>query len=409
MCQLLRELSGTLSFVEDSTSYEIPIGLPQALQKLLHHIVPDAKILLCPLRDNSNLANYNYSVFDLAELYSRRASGLLEEKEFAKVFGNKPNKFFIVSFPAIEKDNFFSHCAFAHEIGHQVAERYLLKESASELSKKILERIEKERKTDSHLESIFGEAQDPLFKAHARSAIVERIQWLRYGFLHELMSDITAIHLLGPASLLSMFDFAAPYDIDGLPPPGDYHPPWRYRLREAYKEAEHLQIVESIAAISGEASVIAAKDAALMFFRRIKAEVDQTTDHSNLRSRYDIRIAIDLVEETLSSCRDFVRAELDTYRYNKELIMKECPELIVRLSLGVPPNEVNQGDKHVPVDFRSAINAGWFYKLCGLAVPDHGGKKGGPEDLVKLNRLVQKAIELATLQSEILSEAQSEK
>jgi hypothetical protein len=54
----------------------------------------------------------------------------------------------------------------------------------------------------------------------------------------------------------------------------------------------------------------------------------------------------------------------------------------------------------VPAEFRSALNAGWFYKLSKLAVPADGSKEATLLDLGRLNRPVQKGIEFATVQKE---------
>jgi hypothetical protein len=93
---------------------------------------------------------------------------------------------------------------------------------------------------------------------------------------------------------------------------------------------------------------------------------------------------------------------LGSIAYPSALLDRECPELLMRLAIAVPPNEILQDDKFVRADFRFAINAGWFYKLSGMTLPDESGKTADLDALARLNRLLRKAIELATLQMEFV-------
>lgn len=361
------------------------------------------------MRHYYNFGNYNYSIFDLGASYKRFLSELLDDQDMAQLFGDPPKKFLIVSFPAIEKDNLLLHSVFAHEVGHQMADKYLSGEDTTNLTTRIMEIIEGEKKNFPDLDKIFGEKEDPLFKTQYRQQILKIIYDLRNGFLHELLSDIAAVHLLGPAGLISMAQFASVENIDRIPPPWDFHPPWRYRFREAYKEIVELKFGESIENIAGKATVIAAKDAALRFLQQLKKSVDTYEDRANIDRSYNVKIAINLVEEVLQPARDFVRRGLAEIRYTKDLVEKQCPDLITRLSLGVPPNELIKEGKSFPVDFRSAINAGWFYRLSRIALPSETGEQGGLDDLDRLNRLVQKGIELAILHAEFNSTGGIEK
>jgi hypothetical protein len=165
--------------VEDSTSSDIPLGLPEILQSLLSYVVPDCKIVLCPMRDFFNLGNYNYAILDLAGLYSSIVTNFFDPTEKVEVFGSIPKKLFVVSFPAVEKENILLHSVFGHEVGHQVAEKYLSIEDTSGITTKIISLIDKEKNENKTLKNAI-EGREPLFRAQ---------------FIQNLISQITAVQI----------------------------------------------------------------------------------------------------------------------------------------------------------------------------------------------------------------------
>jgi len=394
----LRTFSTLLTLVENATSSDIPLGLPKALQNLISQLVPGARILFCPMHDS-----YNYSIFDIWEGLRNSLEGLLGDEEKTLIFGDKNKKYLIVSFPLIEKDNVLLHSVFAHEIGHQIAWQFLEAEETSDLPSKILALIEREIPNYKELSEIFGEEKDPLFKAQMRQGVINRIFELREGFIQELISDISAVHLFGPAGLMSLVEFSASYDLDNIPSFGDAHPPWRYRFRQAYGELEYLGYAEIIEGLSGQSPIPTIKSSVSRFFQYTKELTVKMDDRLMIEKAYVVKISIDLLEEVLDSAKDFVRYKLKIVSYKPEVLKRDCQDLLMRLAMGVPPNETIHGKVYIPVDFRSALNAGWFYKLSRLTIPYGNIGEYALEDLLKLNRLIQKGIELATIQSEFNS------
>ncbi len=392
LANFFRDFSTTLTLVENATSSEIPLGLPEVLEDQISKIAPGSKILICPLLDM-----YNYSVNDLSQYFRDALDPLLDQNEARDLFGDESKRYFVASFPLMERENFLLHCVFFHELGHLIADQHVAEEGDKRLSEKILMMIEKEKARYSDLGEIFGEKSDPLFKAHLRRAVLDRIQELRNGLLGEVISDLAAVHVCGPAGLISLVHLAFADDPDQIPGPGDVHPPWRFRFREAYAELKHLGYIDAIRELPGRFPLDYIKDAALKFLEDIEIFAARDDDKKRIATDFHVKIATDLVHEVLQSAKEFVRNKLRDRRYTADLLKRECPELATRLAFGVPPNEMNPG---APADFRSALNAGWFYKLSKLAVPAEGGKEATLLDLSRLNRLVQKGIELATVQKE---------
>lgn len=376
-CQILSSLAEDLRFISGASSSLVPAPLIPAIDSLVAGLFPDRTILL------RVQATYNFEVFEVFENYKEMLSHLLEQTEIDQIFGS--TRLLIISMPEIENASVLLQPTIGHELGHRIADQLLDNEDQTELLHSIEERIGDLRWANSRI----GDLPE-LFQIPTRQHVFDTILQARRRALEELVSDLVGFQLFGPSALFSVEYIAATDTWDGVPSEDyDFYPPWRYRLRELLAFAGVPELTGAIARLEGEEPVPAIREAAIGRLRTLEAIAGEDTDKSAIEDDELLRRAYTDVEAALRNSRQHVSEALGPSAYGLESFVREVGRLLERLALGVPPDEV---DGTTP-DFRSAIAAGWLYRVSYLPLPFSADGTWTAECDRAINRLVEKAIE----------------
>jgi hypothetical protein len=364
------------------------------LGALMAKLEPNATLVAWPQ------SSYNYSIRDLLAPLKRVTQNLLSREAHQAVFSSVPGPLNFVSFPRIERDNVLLHATFGHELGHPLATEFLETERATAVYSTALRRL-----TDS-LMTHYGLSTDRKgalvgSKEQVKAYVggLQRVLILRKRGLQELISDSVGVMLFGPSALFASYDILSLGELDEPPGTGTY-PPRRFRLRAIKelldKEGYTAALKTALAASDSEPSVSAALS---RYLQHVNAMTSQQTDRSNLGLDPLVKLAYDWIEETIPLGTDFVRSKLDQVRYAPQRITLEVPELVERLRIHVPPSEVGVPPHAEMIDWRSALVAGWAYRLH-MAEDPRARSPEALEESETINRLVLRAVEFTILSEE---------
>lgn len=382
ICWFLKRLTTHLRYLEAASSRRIPPALIPPLERLMKRLVPDSEVLM------RMQWSYNYTIFEILRPYREALEQLLEPDEISAIFEKSPTHLYVVSFPAAEHLNILLHTILAHEAGHRIAERFLAAEDPRAVLASIESRVSDAIWFDSQINTYVPD--DALA---IKQRIYAQILRVRRRGLEELISDFVGYYLFGPAFLFSVQQLALHDSLDALPEFPDYYPPWRFRLREIYSLVEGDGILGLVQALGGDEPIPTVRDSVLESLTDIRATIGATVDKDAIQTQGLLRRAYEEIDVVLPQLPTYVETQLNTLVYAPIKVMNELPDLVVRLSLGIPPNETQAGI----TDLRSGINAGWFYRLAGIPLPFSTDREWSVEDDVRLNRLVIKAVQYIDL------------
>ncbi len=389
-CESLRTLAGHLQYIETANSARVPASLIGPVGTLVNSIVPNARVLLCAQWD------YNYTVFDVAALYREMLSRLIGKPSLDKIIG-KTTKFFIVAVPAVEELNILLHSLLGHEIGHEIATRYLGKEDQKALMASIWAWVGNLTWLHPDINALPAD-----LLLDTRRAAFDKLLKARNRALEELISDLVAYALFGISAVFAMQDMAATDNLDALPEEQyDFYPPWRLRLRTLFAELSRDKTNVELLAAESEDPNDQIKTSARERLEELKKTVADSSDWTAINSDELMKRAYRGLAGTPRCAGAFVRRELVTSRFSPKILSEEVAVLIDRITLGIPPDENKNGS--VP-DFRSAIAAGWFYHIGRLPLPYTVDRQWESGDDETLNRLVLKAVESIVLRNQFAEE-----
>ena len=381
----VQELGAHLRYVDGAVTTKLPWSLPRPLEKLTEEFLPQTTLMLRPQW------KYNYSInaIDLGEYYKYQLQNILSENKIKKVFSDFPAGFHIISFPSIEKTNVVLHCDLGHEIGHLIVKKFMdfeYKKSAYliELRGKISKRVKKE---------------PDLLPLEEGAEITRQLKIavdIRRRGLEEILSDIFAMRLLGPAALFALFEIAIGDKLDLAPKPSSYYPPWRTRLRHSLGTLEEAKLLPTFDKLPVE-------DPTKNVAQRIKVIeniVNDKSDQKAIKEDWLTKLAYDSVDEAIPHFREFLRENYNNKFITHCDLYEQVYDLLDRLRKRITPNATNSFPNEEPAKFQSILNAAWFYRISDLTdlFPDNKLNKHYEEDFRTLNLLTLKAIEFSYIQ-----------
>lgn len=216
--------------------------------------------------------------------------------------------------------------------------------------------------------------------------------------LQELISDAVSYHLCGVSALFALDEFSSSSDVlDTLPDPGSgFYPPWRYRIRQLITIAYSEGLPDAIGRITGPHPTKLIVEKSLRRLDRLKAAADDRADCEKIEADPFLDRAYRDIPMAMEKSLLFVKKELSGFKYTNDKLKEELPQLLERISLGMPPDSLGARGP----DIRSALAAGWLYRTARLKVPNDDVSTWEAEDDEVLNRLVLKAIESIQLLKE---------
>jgi len=388
ICYVLENLEGFLADLHYANSEEIPRGLILILQDIVAELFPSVVLMASPQHEE-----FNYSIEDIFPTLSEYANGLLSTEESKVVLNSFNDRFDVIRFPRIERDNVLNYPIFGHELGHPVADEFLDKEESTEVYQKRLEKAVKDVPTELGVD----EGEDLLVEIKEMLAIRKR-------GLQELISDCVGIFLFGPSALFAFYDFFLAQSLDEEPGDPEYYPPNRYRLRIMKKAMDDQRYTEALTSISNLDKFPTLREKLESFLCHLDEIAAEDIDQQLLSSDPLHKISYEWIEESLPSAIKYALNRVNSLKLPCNLIEKEIPELIEKLSFGVPPNEVGIFPDRKHVDWRSSILSGWLYRIGEFSVPYSEKRELERNSIERLQRLTLRAVELAIFESSYKSQ-----
>lgn len=394
-----------VQFIDSARSQRVPWSIIPAFEYFADELIGDVEVMFCPLWEY----NYQIIILDIKEHYKSivrtfiNVPGIPDDSEIT-VLDPLKKPFHIIRFPSPERLNIRLHANIGHELGHKFAEIFFSNERKDRFTKSILNKIKnlveegvKEKKIPA----------EPIIKINYSQKYLERAVRVWERALGEIISDMTAGILFGPAALFSMFDFALQDELDHLPNEKfNFYPPWRLRLRTAVS-----QLVRQEGAFFPIPKELIAKDnpfkqgqAAAEYFKFIKTITESDNDIREISKDPLVKIVYDNLQDWIAEGIQFLLDEqkLAESRLTPEKLFEKLPHLLDRLENSIIPNalEINV-DNRVPANFAEIVNVAWFYWLSQpeLVVLTDGSLNHEAYRLrIKMNNLCLKAVEYAHLE-----------
>lgn len=392
ICQTIISYGRYLEYFDNAHTEQTPRALAQIIETLCKKLQPGAKIFVWPQ------AEYNYTIRDLLPSIKSTLENLLTEEDQRLLFQDFPVSINLVSFPRIERDDILLHAIFGHELGHPIADQFLSQESVRFKDKyeKCLEGVQ--QRINEQVQKTSAD-EVPILQFEKVQRITKTVHYMRRRGLEELISDVAGVYLFGPSALFAMYDIVLMESLDQLPEGHAAYPPHRYRLRLMMQILEREGYSDALKEVGNHSELGFEKENIISMLKMLKNITENKDDEDKIKSNPEVHLAYEWLSDTMEDAIAFTREALVEVLYDKERIKKEVPDLIARIAMGIPPNEINVYPNLQVVDWRSAILSAWLYKINGKKM----GKKKEPEDIggsdiERLQNITLRAVEHILLQ-----------
>lgn len=386
-CRKIQAMGQVLGFFDNAHTAQTPRGLTEIVSQLMGQLQPEARLIVWPQ------AEFNYSIFDLLPALKNSTKYFLPTAAFNEIFGRFSGPLNLVSFPRIERDNVLLHAILGHELGHPIADKYLDSEKGTKkYAEGLLRAVQK----------LTGAGDGAITDESALDTLgpgLTRLLEMRTRGLEELIADTVGVLLFGFSAIFAEYDVLTLTLMDALPDEQFKYPPNRFRLRVQTMVAERAGHTSGIRSLAKKGANGAILESVTRFLDHLENQVNDHSDIATLKSDRVVGIAYDWIDKTLEDAIAFAVKEVGATAYDIGKVEKEVPELIERIELGLPPNEIGQPPNAAAVDCRSAILAAWLYRLHGKKLTGgNQGKTMTADQHDQLNKLTMKAVEYTTLQ-----------
>jgi hypothetical protein len=296
-------------------------------------------------------------------------------------------------FPVVDRDSALNLCILAHELGHLVDKTNKIYEKLLpiELDKTSFDELVKIRCNTPPFGVPLQTGGKPLTfetiftKPGVESRCYLSCHTMLENWIREIISDILAIHAIGPASYFAFNDFFAYMGAENVT--STSHPAPAFRLHLMLSELKNIMgyggTASAIDSILEKAMPHAAAGASAAVYEDEAKVVHRTIENH-------------LGEKNVNNLLAKIRPVIAKYSFNASSYRQPVPAVLNRLRDGIAPIETPDATgKMKPASVVSILNAGWeLYKT------DVQGFYGGfrpevpeMERLANLNHLLFKAIE----------------
>ena len=389
-CQLAQSFSQYLEFLDNPNTEQTPRGLVYILEDLLSSLNPDARLLAWPQ------AEYNYSIVDIIPILKSSVTHAFSKRVCDEIFRECPSSLNLISFPRIERDNILVHSVFGHELGHTIADSFLndyeLGNDFRDGLKAAADVVELEYKTE--LAKLSG-----VELTNAKHRYIATLIKLHRRGIQELLSDYVAALIFGPSALFASYDVLQPDGFDHIPAEPSYYPPSRMRLRNINQLLIDEGYWDALTGFSEEDLPQGVKEFIAKFSVHMSDIASITADEDAINNDPVLKAAYEWVKSTLPNALEYAKRETSNVCYNTGLVTLEIPELLKRLYLGVPPNELGVHPKQKAANWRSAILSAWLYQLAGSRIEGQRIIHLTENEIKRTHSLTLSAIEYIILSS----------
>jgi hypothetical protein len=354
---LLEHVHRVAEFLESSEVLAIPASIAVFLSETVQRLIPDGKLVL---RADTE---FNYSFDPLAE-------SINEPLEASGLGVSLPTPLGLFKFPAACRDDSLLHAILAHEVGHFLDQFHGLSQAVFD------------RAGDAVLRTVESELHSAL---NSNDAQVDAALQLLFEWVGELVSDLSGVHLLGPAFALAMREF---FEFENDPTQGESHPPTLMRLDLIHMELQHLKWIEQVMEPRGIWPDVPA----------LAPPVILTGSSSEERI---IEAVHQQVMKYLDACREIVRELFHGQSFSGSAFTPVESALADLLTNHLPPAESVRSDgSSIGYSPECIINACWIFWATGA----DGWKAAGYSDYDKralLGRLMLKALEITRIRTRL--------
>ena len=298
-----------LEVLEKARSDEVPWSLVPSIESLASQLLPAYDVLITTTPD------MNYMVG----------------------WGSKSATIYL---PRLHRANGFLHVLVGHELFHPIVTEFFVTEKPKYI-------IQLRDLCQKHLAKL-GVPAD-LFFQQRLDALLDHAtqQWEKA--LTELMCDMGATALFGPAALWTLSGFAATQDMNSPPAQNfQYYPPWRMRIRvvldflKDYLDAENLLDALAVELRAAELP----KHADTLATCLSGEQIDFKSSDLSPEPMRELSVQVyDLVEACIPAASSFVLEKAKSFPKRWTETISEVPLLLTRLLMHVPPSELIEGKK----------------------------------------------------------------
>lgn len=385
ICQLIESHGVFLEWLDNAHTGQTPRALAQLLKVLMDRLEPQSGVVAVPR------ANYNYSIINLGFALKTYVQQWVPQSRhhIFEEFTQAPMK--LICFPRIERDNIVTHAVFGHELGHPIATEFLDAERTDPAHQ--AEQTEIQKKVAAFVQSMMPGQNDPTKELRLKTQIMNKVLQVRLRAIEELVSDYVGFLIFGASAVFAMHDLLWTGDWDAPPAAEEWYPPSRMRLRLML---DHMEASNAIATFAKGEDKRAQEYGAsvLSFVEQAKQIVAVPSDQDKIKADPVLSIAYEWMEKGLPKAFEFAKNRVKDVLFDMNSVVRQLPELLHRLELGVPPNETGDSLNPQSVDFRASILAAWIYKIHGQ---DSTGNVLSAEALDKLNLQTLLAVEYVIL------------
>lgn len=298
---------------------------------------------------------YNYSYYHISKVVNE----INKSRGYPKI--QTRDDLAVVSFPSSEKNSALLHCSFAHEVGHHLNESFSI---AKEIEPRLLELIDKQLLKEyvtKYLESlsktkrVIGKTEVTLDKfileERLTAIVTAELAAIIRKWLDEIVSDIIAMHLFGPAFVYAIAEFV--HSSQGPEKYSKTHPPLFIRLKNL------MRIFDDI----GFSKDLKEYDEAMKrldFYRKISKK----TFESENKTMANIKNMI--LERGIIGLFVPVKALLDKrLKLSKRICsLKDMKHAVKAFRNLIPGNEVlSKKGTSRPIDAVTILNASWIVRI----------------------------------------------
>lgn len=384
-------VSAHVRYAERSKIENTPWSMIPSLESFFRESTgPDCSLIIRPQW------SYNYGMLgDFVEYYTKmmRSSNWadwLRLEDWEQALGDILSKrIYCVSFPRLERTNCLLHSLLGHEVGHLV-----IKRKYSELFMRVWKREEEELKKD-----LRGIVQDfdqlnevkPIFRSTAIEELVSDIHSEAYECakkgLEEVLCDLYANRLLGPAVLIAINGMANATSMDENPLGHSYYPPWRFRMRVVMDDmGDEIETLKEMSK-SAEYSLLIPY---VQLLDECGAIVRDTSDLETVKSEIVSRKAYEFIDIHLDEFKAILSPIVGDSRYYLTKRLPHVVQLVELINEGIPPNEEEVYPNNKPSTLPDILNAGW---ICKSSLDDDATIENLPHRYEWMFKLILKGIE----------------
>jgi len=286
-------------------------------------------------------------------------------------------RFIRLRFSEVERDNVFLHCNLVHEIGHELIRPFhwddelgtiLGDDAIRSLRARVHPQAEFAALAEDDQALVMHELLARDDEAYASSGVL--LNWL-----DELLADLVALVILGPAAALAAAEWLNLHTIESADRWSRTHPRWSFRIdlerhyldreidgaclsEELASYPQALNYLENTQArhVASSLPLDAPGSESAGTFSLARDEIFFGALEQTLRNKWP-----DLIE-TVESCLADAGMQLSPREFREEV-----PPLVEKLMCLIPPSTTGEGEDQRPASYRAIVNAGAMVRFDRLS------------------------------------------